>query len=349
MVASLLEACLDDRALVAQPLLGPAQSQGQFGPVMAAEIGEFNALAVVPDALVRVQIGRIAGQALEVQPLGGPASQEVLDGVPQVNRRPVPDHEQLTADRAQQHAQEADNIGRAVGVILRLHKQAPVGRDAADGGEMVMGERHAQDGGLSPWRPGAYGQGQQVEARLVSPDDGPALVGGFFSRAGQRSCHQAWIGCSSRCAARATGRWTLCRSVWSRRLTWAGWYVTPNVRRITSATRLQVQRCPRKPYASGPPAKRAGSCATWSAVSLGVGPGAGWRRKAAMPRSRPRLSHWLTAPGVTPSAAAIAVCFQPCCLSSQARRRRPSRQSSRVVFVLMPPAYHTFTNLYRPQ
>jgi hypothetical protein len=49
----------------------------------------------------------------------------------------------------------------------------------------------------------------------------------------------------------------------------------------------------------------------------------------------------LTAPGVTPRAAAMSCCFQPCCFSSQARRRRPSlhsRQSSWVLLVLIAPA-----------
>ena len=40
-----------------------------------------------------------------------------------------------------------------------------------------------------------------------------------------------------------------------------------------------------------------------------------------------RFFHWLTAPGVTPSAAAIRAWLQPSCFSSQARRRRAARQS----------------------
>src|SRR2546430_12804342 len=42
-------------------------------------------------------------------------------------------------------------------------------------------------------------------------------------------------------------------------------------------------------------------------------------------RSLAFLSHWLTAPSVTPSAAAMSFCFHPCSCSSQARIRRPSR------------------------
>jgi hypothetical protein len=40
-----------------------------------------------------------------------------------------------------------------------------------------------------------------------------------------------------------------------------------------------------------------------------------------------RFIHWLTAPSVTPRALAISLWFQPSCLSSQALRRRASRQS----------------------
>jgi len=201
---------------------------------------------------------------------------------------------------------------------------------------MLMGERHGEDRRLPARRPGPHGHGQQIETRVVYPDDGSPFLSGFFSSAGQRSCHHAWIAVSSRWVARARGRWTLCRTACKSRRTCAGWYFTPEVRRMTSATRWPVQIGPRNPYASAPASKSAGIGASWSAVSRGCRPGAGWRRSPATPRSR--LSHWLTAPGVTPSAAAISCCFQPCCFSSQARRRRPSRQSSWAVLVLMPPA-----------
>jgi hypothetical protein len=46
-----------------------------------------------------------------------------------------------------------------------------------------------------------------------------------------------------------------------------------------------------------------------------------------------------TAPRVTPKAAAISACFQPACRSSQARRRRPSRQSSRAFEGFTAPVY----------
>ncbi len=84
---------------------------------------------------------------------------------------------------------------------------------------------------------------------------------------------------------------------------------------MTSATRLQVHTWPRKPYASGPRSTRAGSWANCSALRRGCRPGAGWRRNPSTPCSRPRLSHWLTAPAVTPRAAAMSFFQLPGTLS----------------------------------
>jgi ketosteroid isomerase-like protein len=57
-------------------------------------------------------------------------------------------------------------------------------------------------------------------------------------------------------------------------------------------------------------------------------PGGGWRLKPSTPSCSARFIHWLTAPLLTPNARAMSSrCLQPSCLSSHARRRRPSRQS----------------------
>src|SRR6266851_5303044 len=349
MVAALGNARLQDMPLVAQTLFAAAQRQAQRGQISTAAVAQLDALEVVPPPFDRIALGRRAGQLLQMEALGRTAGAVVLDRLAAMNGRPVPDDEQLAMDFAQQHAQEAHDIRAAIGLVLRLQEQPSLGREPPHRRQVVVRQRHAQDGRVPTRRPGAHGHRQQGEAGLIYPDDGASFGGRFFSEAGHRSCHQAAIAAASRWVARVTGRCTLWCTACSSRLTCAGWDVTPKVRRSTSATRLQVQTWPRKPYASAPRSRSAGIWASCSALSLGCGPGAGWRRNASTPSSRARLSHWLTAPGVTPSAAAMADGFQPCSLSSQARRRRPSRQSSWVVFVLMPPAYHTFTALYKRQ
>ena len=80
---------------------------------------------------------------------------------------------------------------------------------------------------------------------------------------------------------------------------------------MTVATRGAVQTSPRKPWASAPRSSSPGIRARWASVRRGGRPGGGRRRRAATPLRLARLSHWLIAPAVTPSAAAMALCVQP--------------------------------------
>ena len=62
-----------------------------------------------------------------------------------------------------------------------------------------------------------------------------------------------------------------------------------------------------------------------------------------------RLSHWLTAPLVTPKAAAMRCCGQPW-NSSQARRRRPSCQlvACWEYSAVIHPVCQPFTRMFSP-
>jgi hypothetical protein len=70
MAACLGEACLDDGALVAQPLFRAAERFSEHDQIGAAQIAQRNALEVVPNALIRVEFRGITRQALQVQPPG---------------------------------------------------------------------------------------------------------------------------------------------------------------------------------------------------------------------------------------------------------------------------------------
>jgi len=209
LVTGLCEAGSEDTPFVAEPLLGAAQCQSQRVKVSAAAVGQLNPLEVVPDAFGGVEVRRIARELLEVKALGGSTAQEVFDRLATMNGRAIPDHQELARDFAQQHAQEPDDIFGVVGALLGLQEEASLRRDPTDGGEMIMGERHGEHGRLAAGSPGADRHGEQIEAGLIYPDDGAAFLGRFFSSAGQRSCHQAWVARSLRCVARVRGCWTL--------------------------------------------------------------------------------------------------------------------------------------------
>src|SRR5215213_1953469 len=186
-----------------------------------------------------------------------------------------------------------------------------------------------EDGRLPHRGVGANHHRRQLKARLVAEHDGPALLQGPFFREGHSSSFRRSIASSSRWFARR--REGFCGErpdARTRRLTWAaGWQLTPNSLRITSATLSHVHTSPRKPCAGAPWAKSSGNLARSSSLRRGVAPGAILRLKPSTPSSRPRFIHWLTAPLLTPKASAISCCFHPSRWSSQALRRLPSRQS----------------------
>jgi hypothetical protein len=108
---------------------------------------------------------------------------------------------------------------------------------------------------------------------------------------------------------------------------WSGWYDTPNSRWISVATRAVVQTAHAQPNASGPCVSNIGNRARCSSDRRRGAPGLLRCRRLSGPPTDARLSHWHTAPRLTPSASAIRTCRQPCRCSSRARNRLNSRQS----------------------
>jgi hypothetical protein len=115
MIAALGDAALEDVAFVAQPLFGAPQGELKLGEVLATDVAQLTALQLRPDPLDGIEIGRVAGELLQMDPLGRATGQEVLDGLAAVNGSPIPDDEELARDRAQEHAQETDHLGAVVG------------------------------------------------------------------------------------------------------------------------------------------------------------------------------------------------------------------------------------------
>jgi hypothetical protein len=209
MVAALLGASPDDVPLVAEASRGPAEFLAQVPQVPAADVPQLDPLEVIPDALVRVQLRRVAGQLLQADALGPAPGQEVLDRLPAMDRRAVPDHQQLAGDVAEQVPEEADDVRALGGPLPDHHQQPPFGRDAAADRQVVAAQPQAQDRRLPARGVRADEPRQQVEAGFVYPDDGPAFLVSPFLSAGQRSACQAAIAASSRWLARRIGFWAV--------------------------------------------------------------------------------------------------------------------------------------------
>src|SRR3954451_4728564 len=178
-VPALRDAATEDPVLVPEPLDGQAQFEPQLVQIGAAEVAEFDVLQIVPDALVRIQVGGVAGQLLQLEARRAPLCQEVLDEPSAMNRRPIPNHEQLAWNLAQEMLQKLDDLGAPKRALADLEQESSLVGEAADDREMLAGTGHPEDRCLASRGVGAHQARQQIEAGLVSPDDGTPLALGF--------------------------------------------------------------------------------------------------------------------------------------------------------------------------
>ncbi len=73
-----------------QAFSGANEGNGQVIEVRAADIAQLDTLEVIPDALVRIQVGSIARELFQMQALGGPSLEKVLDLMSSMGRRAIP-------------------------------------------------------------------------------------------------------------------------------------------------------------------------------------------------------------------------------------------------------------------
>lgn len=161
---------------MAQALDRQPQFEPEFREIVAADITQFAVLEIVPDPFVGIEVGRVAGELLEVQPRRRPLSQKVAHDLRAVDRGAIPDDQQLAGLLAEQVLEKADDIRGAERALLHRQEQPPGVGEPADRGQMVMGEGRVQQGRLAPRGVGADDAGQRVEGRLVYPDQRTLLA-----------------------------------------------------------------------------------------------------------------------------------------------------------------------------
>lgn len=188
---------------------GEAEVASEMREVLAADIAQLDALEVVPDALVRIQVWSVAGELFQADAAGTAPGQEVFDRLAAMDGSAVPNDQEFAGDVAEEMLEEADDVWALVRVLLHQHEQTPLRRDAADDRQVVAAQREAEDRRLPAWGVGPDRTWEEVEARFVDPDDRPALLVSPLFRAGQRSVRQASIAASSRWLARSIGFCTL--------------------------------------------------------------------------------------------------------------------------------------------
>lgn len=135
---------------------------------------------LVPNHLDWIRIRRVRRQPFELEPGCSSAGQTLLDDAAAVNGRAIPDHEDLARNLLQQMLKNAYHCVTPIGAPLHPHQPSSLDRQRSKSRDMIAGQRHPENGRLPARRIGADLRGQQVEARLVYPDDGWSLGGSVF-------------------------------------------------------------------------------------------------------------------------------------------------------------------------
>lgn len=183
-------------------------------PVRESLFGE------LPDALVRIEFGRIRRESVQMQSARSGA--ELANEPATMRVAAVPDDEEMTGDRPQQGAQEVSCLllANVVGVELKVEVQAlPNRRDRypGDGRDAIPSIEAPHRRCLAHRGPGRNDGGSQLEARFVDEDEVGTQPLGVFFTAGQSSRTKRRISAASRSSASFCGRWWLqpseCRSL----------------------------------------------------------------------------------------------------------------------------------------
>ena len=292
--------------------------------IHTTDVAQLNVLEMLPGSFVWIKIGRISRQPFQMNVFSRSISQICFDLASAMNRRSVPDHQQLVIRSCAQTLQEVNTVCCSHRIISHHGKQLPLWRNGTHHRDMVAGLIDTQNRRTANRRIGSDRRGQQVETRFIHKSQGSVLKSRSFFISSHSSLRQRVIASSSRCVARSIGICGVHFNSFSKQATWDLQYVTPNSHSITLATRRHVQTPPRNPYASAPCDRNSGIAHFCSSVKSRGRPVWGCASNPPSPCSRTVVNHWLTAPFVAPNACAICSCVHPCRLSSTACSRRDS-------------------------
>lgn len=191
----------------AHPAQGGRGFHAQFPRLGHDEIGDFMGFEMTPHIFDRIEFGRIGWQALNLDSSLG-RSDEVLDEQAAVNRRAIPDDEQLSGKVPPEVLEKCDDLRAFDAARMNLEVEPPQ-RQRANNGKAFPIEGFVQHRRLSARSPGANPGGPGAQSAFVDKDDGSPLAAGLFFKAGQVTRFHWRMAFSSRSTARRSGRWQL--------------------------------------------------------------------------------------------------------------------------------------------
>src|SRR5258707_324474 len=141
---------------------------------MTTHILEFHMLEVLPNALDRIEVGSVTRQADELY-VGGSSLRQVGFDLTIMDRRTIPDDQQLAANLATQMLEKSHHIGTAERPILPADVQLAGWRDRANQRTMIAAQSLAKHWRLAERGIGAHAGWQQIAASFIQENQG-ALV-----------------------------------------------------------------------------------------------------------------------------------------------------------------------------
>ena len=190
---------------------GGVEPTGEGGQVIGAPVRKAR-LGIGPNAFVRIELGRVGREKLEVKPRVAVA--ELSDRRALVDRRVVQQHDNVTPQVTQEMAEEGADVGLAdvVAVAAEVEPDAVAhgtDRKPGDDGETIVAIAVVDAGRPAARSPGPAQGRDQEEARFVDEDEVRFPARCVFFTWGQRVRFQRSIRCSSRSSARRSGFWGL--------------------------------------------------------------------------------------------------------------------------------------------
>jgi hypothetical protein len=104
-----LEAACENPWFASHPFHSITKFAAKVRDIATTHIAQFNAFQLRPDTLPGIQFRRIGRQALQVQALGRPICEELLDEMTAMDRGAIPDDHHTAGHFTQQVFQESDH------------------------------------------------------------------------------------------------------------------------------------------------------------------------------------------------------------------------------------------------
>jgi hypothetical protein len=131
------KAVLKNGLPMAKALLCMNEFLTQVSQVPTTPVLQFAAFEQVPHLLLRIELRRVARQAFQMDPFAQWAGEKLFDHICAMDRRSIPNDQQLASDFVEQHPQKPHDIFCFVGSLLHLHEKPSLLGDASNRGKMI--------------------------------------------------------------------------------------------------------------------------------------------------------------------------------------------------------------------